>query len=305
MRSLSRRGVSLSEAIIACFILTFAMMITASLFHSALNHSVRIDRKQKAARVAEQQVELIRSWSRAHHGTNGDLSFVEGWSAYDGVVAESPDNPGYTVATTVEPYELFSPSKEFEKINFAAMEDENFPNDQIDPNDPSDKRKLADSAYLETVTVSWGTRTGERLTTRTLVTDPVRDHGWDANNASKAITLEYHTGGSWGNSAPGFLAKNASLKLRAFVEDRKGEAVDNAVVTWYVDPDCTGKGTIVSLPQNPERAVFTNMVKIDQDPDVTGEELTVHTGGRVRLVARVRLGGIEAVKKTPYIQLGE
>lgn len=301
----TERGVSLPEAIIACFILTFAMIITATLFHNALNHSVRIDRKQRAARVAQQQVERIRSWSRANHGTNGELGFTEGWSTYDGVVAEAPDNPGYTVSTTVEPHELFSPSKEFEKINFAAMEDENFPNDQIDPDDPNDKRKLADSAYLVTVTVSWGNGVGERLTTRTLVTDPVRDHGWDANNASKAITLEYRTGGAWGSSSPAFLAKNDSVRLRAFVEDRKGESVDNAVVTWYVDPDCTGKGTIVSLPQNPERAIFTNLVKIDKDPDVDGDELTVHTGGRVRLVARVRLGGIEAVKKSPYIQLGD
>jgi len=293
------RGVSLAEAIIACFILAFAMLVSGALYHTALQHSVRIDRKQRAARVAEQQVERIRSWSRANHGTNGTLNFTEGWETFDGVTEDDPRNPGYTVNTKIEPRDLFSPSSEFERINFAALEDDNIPDDS------TQQRQLGDSTYLVTVTVSWGVSAAERLVTRTLLADPVRDHGWNANDAAKAISLKYSTGGSWSDSPPAFLAKNATLNVRANVEDRNGETVENSVVTWYIDPDCTGKGTIVSFPNQPERARFINEVIVDPNPDVSGDELTVLTGGQVVLVSRVRLGGVEAVQKTPPITLGE
>lgn len=293
-RQRERRGVSLGEAIIACFVLTFAMLISASLYHTALQYSVRIDRKQRAARVAEQRVEEIRSWSRQHHGTNGELAFSEGWEAYQDVQTEDPDNPGYQIHTDVEPKALFSPSSEFEEVFFAAQEDENIPNDS------ELKRTLGDSSYLVTVTVTWGPSAAERLVTSTLVTDPVRDHGWDANNAHQAITISYGNGGGWNASAPASIGPNGQLQVRAEIQDRHGELVRNPVVQWYVDPDCTGKGTLVSLPDSAERATFINRVEIEK-PD--GTTLNVLTGGSVRLVARVRLGGIEAVRATPLINL--
>ncbi len=301
--SLARRGqrgiASLGETVLACFVLLFAMLVSSSLYSSALNHSVRIDRKQRAARVAEQQIERIRSWSRANHGTNGDLEFDEGWNTFNGVTAPDPDNPGYTVSTTITPKDLFSPSSEFEQINFAALEDDTIPDDS------PQQRTLGNSSYLATVTVSWGAGAANRLVTRTLLTDPVRDHGWDANNSGNAITIEYFNGGSWSNAAPTFLPRGGQLPLRALIEDRHGEPVENPVVTWYIDPDCTGNGIIRSQPDTPERATFRNEFEVDQDPDVNGDELTVYTGGQVVLVSRVRLGGVEAVQKSPPITLGE
>ena len=98
------RGVTLAETIIACFVLTFAMLVSSALFHTALQHSVRIDRKQRAARIAEQRVEELRSWSRANHGTNGNLEFGIGWDAFNGIV-EDPENPGYQVETEIEEIE--------------------------------------------------------------------------------------------------------------------------------------------------------------------------------------------------------
>jgi hypothetical protein len=292
------RGVSLAETIIACFVLTFAMLVSAALFHTALQHSVRIDRKQQAARISEQKVEELRSWSRANHGTNGELNFTQGWNAFEGTQTD-PDNPGYEISTEIDSYDLFSPASEFERINFAAMEDENIPDDS------EQQRRLDDSAYLATITVSWGSSVTERIVTRTIFADPVRDHGWDAEEADKAISLEFRTSGSWGNSPPVFLGANDSFNARAFVEDKNGERVENAVITWYVDPDSTGNGTIVSQPNRPERATFTNVVEVDADPSDGTPGLKTQTGGEIRLVARVRLGGIEAFKKTPKVRLAE
>ena len=298
------RGVTLAETIIACFVLTFAMLVSTALFHTALQHSVRIDRKQRAARIAEQRVEELRSWSRANHGTNGDLDFWVGWDAFNGTV-EDPDNPGYQVDTAIQTdYELFSPASEFEKINFAALEDENVPDPDPDA-PPPPKRTLADSAVLATIIVSWGNSPAERIVTRTLFADPVRDHGWEPEEAGKAITLEYNAGGSWGSSPPSFLGPNQDFNARAFVQDKGGQSVENAVITWYVDPDSTGNGTIRSRPDQPERAKFINVVKIDPDPTDPSDDLNTFTGGRVRLVARVRLGGIEAFQRSPWVNLGE
>lgn len=292
------RGVSLAETIVACFVLTFGMLVSVALFHTALQHSVRIDRKQLAARIAEQQIESLRAWSRASHGTNGELAFSQGWSTLEGA-KEDPDNPGYVVETEFKEHDLYSPASEFEKINFAALEDENVDDDS------TDKRTLDNSAYLATITVSWGDGPGEKIVTRTIFGDPVRDHGWDPEEAGKAISLEYQQSSSWEEDSPELLAANASLRVRAFIEDKNGAPVDNAVITWYVDPDSTGNGTINSNPDNPEQATFINVVEVDPDPSDGNPGLKTQTGGSVRLVARVRLGGIEAFKKTPPIDLGE
>ena len=297
------RGVTLAETIIACFVLTFAMLVSSALFHTALQHSVRIDRKQRAARIAEQRVEELRSWSRANHGTNGNLEFGIGWDAFNGIV-EDPENPGYQVETEIEEnYELFSPASEFEQINFAALEDENVPDpDPEDPPDDNLKRTLDNSAVMATITVSWGESAAERIVTRTLFADPVRDHGWDPEEAGRAITLEFSPGGS---SPPGFLGKSQEFTARAFVQDRNGEKVENAVITWYVDPDSTGNGTIQSTPNRPERAKFINVVTVDPDPTDESDDINTFTGGRVRLVARARLGGIEAFQKSAWVNLGD
>jgi hypothetical protein len=292
------RGVSLAETIIACFVLTFAMLVSAALFHTALQHSVRIDRKQKAARISEQRVEQLRSWSRANHGTNGELDFTEGWDDFQGVET-APDNPGYEVETEVVPYNLFSPASEFEKINFAALEDENIPDTS------TQKRTLGSSAYLATITVSWGDSTAQEIVTRTIFADPVRDHGWDPEEAQKAISLEYRSTGDWGGTPPASLPAGQSFFARAFVKDKNGETVENAVVTWYVDPDSTGNGTIITQPNSPERVRFRNEVEVDPDPSDSTPGLKTQTGGRVRLVARVRLGGVEAFQKTPSVRLGD
>ena len=296
-----RRGVTLAETIIACFVLTFAMLVSTALFHTALQHSVRIDRKQRAARISEQRVEELRSWSRANHGTNGTLDFWVGWDSFVGTV-DAPDNPGYEVKTEIDTnHELFSPASEFEEINFAAMEDDNIP-DPDPSKPPPPKRTLADSAVLATITVSWGKSSAERIVTRTLFADPVRDHGWKPDEAGKAISMEFNPGGS---SPPGFLGKDQQFTARAFVQDKNGEKVENAVITWYVDPDSTGNGTIISTPDKPERARFVNRVTVDPDPTTPGDELNTFTGGRIRLVARVRLGGIEAFQKSQWVDLGD
>jgi hypothetical protein len=293
------RGVTLAEAIIASFVLTAAMAVSAALYHTALQYSVRIDRRHLAARAAERKVEEIRAWSRNNHGTNGSLEFNEGWDTFDGTDVDDPEFPGYKVHTEVEQVPLYSPSSEFEEIRFSALEDENIPDDL------DEKRVLNDSSYLLTVTASWDTGPENRVVTRILVTDPVRDHGWSNENADQAIELTYSTGGGFGSSCPATLAVGQDFRLSAVVKDGHGQLVENPAVQWYVDPKSTGNGTIVTAPSHPDRARFINEVKVERTPGNPGSAVIVHTGGQVSIVARVRLGGVEAIHKSPAIGLAD
>jgi hypothetical protein len=270
--------------------MTAAMVVSAALYHSALNHSVRIDRMHRAAQVVDRRIEQIRAWSQEQHGTNGPLEFTQGWGAYDGQVTSDPEYPEFEITTRVIASDLYSPSSAFEEISFAALADDTVPDAFKDR-----KRMLNSSSYLLEVTSRWGPGPKDIFTARTLIADPVKDYGWPPDEAHKAIDL---------SDPPDSLAPNQTTIITATVKDANGKIVRNAVVQWYVDSKSTGNGTIAVSPQRPDRCEFTNQVEVDKDPDVDGDELTVHTGGSVRVVARVRLGGVEAINKTDVISLG-
>lgn len=288
MKLSARRGVSLAEAIIACFILTAAMAVSAALYHTALGHSVRIDRMHRASQVVDRRMEQIRAWSRDQHGTNGTRDFGD-WDRFHGETFTDSEYPEFEVSTSIETKELFSPSSEFEKKTFAAQADDTVDRSLLEP-----KRQLAVSSYMLTVEAKWGNGPKDRFTARTLLTDPVKDYGWPPNEGHRAVEL---------SSVPSVLRPNEEIELQATIKDAANRVVRNAVVQWYVDPKSSGKGTITTDPMRSDRATFKNAVIVDKDPDVEGDELTVQTGGSVQIVARVRLGGIEAINKTRSIEL--
>ena len=289
MRQRVTQGVSLAEAIVACFILTAAMAVSAALYHTALGHSVRIDRTHRACRAVERRLEEIRAWSRDNHGTNGSLEFGD-WGSFPGAVSRDSEYPEFEIRTAIDRKDLFSPSSAFEVINFAAQAD-----DTVSRADKGEKRQLADSSYTVTVEAKWGDGPKDHFVARTLLADPVKDYGWESGQAYQAVEL---------TSAPAYLAPNARASFQATIKDARGRAVRNAVVQWYVDPKSSGKGTIETNPARSDSATFINAVEVDKDPDVLGDELTVQTGGTAVIVARVRLGGVEAVNRTTPIALG-
>ncbi len=246
MRRASRiRGFSLAETIIACFILVSAMLVSSSLYNVALTHSSRIDKRYRAARVAERHLEEIRAWSLAQHGTGGELTFDQGWEAYNGVAVEDEEEPGYFVTVTAAPQPLFSPSSEFEKAYFGSMEDENVPEDL--PETPQAQKVLNGSVYDVSVQVAWGDTPGERLTSRTRLTDPCRDLGWDPDDPddrNAAIEFTYSTG----VNPPTNLAAGASFWVECSIKDVEGARVKNPVVQWYLSGTRTGAGTLSLTP---------------------------------------------------------
>ncbi len=293
------KGVSLAEAIVACFILTTAMAVSAALYHSALKHSARIDKMHRATRAIDRRIEKIRAWSRDVHGTNGLLAFDEGWSGdiiAPGVDSEYPEvEVSVSLAEDLPPterskhyYQLLSPSSAFEEVHFAAQADQT-----VADEDKEKKRVLNDSAQLLVVTGKWGEGPKEKLVARFLLTDPVKDYGWSPDEAFRAIKFEGVTSS---------LGKNSSITITARVEDRKGKAVKNAVVSWYIDPASKGKAQLETHPSLSDRVTLTNKVRVKR-PSKT--DMVAYTGGWVQVVARVRLGGIEAVNKTTRIELSQ
>lgn len=282
-------GVSLAEGIIACFILTAAMAVSAALYHSALNHSVRIDRLHRASRAVDRKIEEIRAWSRDAHGTNGTLSFTEGWERFS-AEATDPEYPEMKVSVEILDQALLSPSSAFEEVRFAAQAD-----NTVAETAKNEKRTLMESAKMLVITGKWGEGPKDKLVTRFLLADPVKDYGWRPEEAFQAIKFA---------SVPTTLARDATRTISAEIVDRNGRAVKNAVISWYIDPASQGKALLETHPSRSDRVVLTNVVKVDSDPDVDGYELTTHTGGWIQVVARVRLGGIEAVNKTARIELG-
>jgi hypothetical protein len=285
----SARGISLAEAIVACFVMTAAMVVSAALYNSALMHSVRIDRMHRAAQAVDRRIEEIRAWSREQHGTNGPDEFTSGWSAYDNVETVDPEYPEFTIITRVTARDLFSPSSAFEDKAFAAQADETVPQEL-----KSQRRQLNNSSYMLEVEGRWGEGPRDAFVARTLIADPVKDYGWEPDEAYRAIEL---------SSTPSSMAPEASIFITAAVKDANGAVVRNAVVQWYVDPKSTGNGTLRVDPRRPERCEFINQVRVEKNPDDPDDVIEVYTGGYVRVVARVRLGGVEAINKTNPIRL--
>ena len=284
-------GVSLAETIIACFILTGAMLVSGALFHTALNYSVKIDKKYVASRVAERRLEEIKSWSRQVHGTNGDLEFAAGWEAYHNSVFDDPQNPGFRVETTVEDKVLFSPSSAFEQVFFASQEEQT--------STTVEKRWLEGSAKIVSSTAIWGLGASDRLTLTCLIADPGKDFGWDEENLDNAIQITLLNGAS----PPGTLAMNQEITLKAEVQDAGGAAIRRPAIQWYIDPDSTGNGTLTTRPRYPDRVTFQNVIRVNTDPGNPGAFVNTYPGGQVRIVARARLGGVDAVKATFPITL--
>lgn len=288
------RGVSLAEAIIACFVLVGALVVSGSIFHTALRYSVRIDQRFVASRVAERRLEEIKSWSRNVHGTNGTLEFNEGWAAYEGVEVEDPDNPGYLVRTEVtHNTPFFSPSTAFESGNvlFASQEDTT--------SDVLESRVIDSSIKQVTATARWGDSPTERVSVTSLVAEPNKDYGFDEENADDAITITLDNGAP----VPTTLAMNQEITLLAELEDANGVKVRRPAIQWYIDPDSTGDGTMNTRPRNPDLVRFQNVVLVNTDPNNPSAVIPVHGGGQVRIAARARLGGVDVVKLTPPITL--
>lgn len=131
------RALSLTETIIASFLLIAGFLLMSTLFHSALQYGARVDSLQTAVLLAEKRMEEIRAWSFATHGAGG-TSFTN-WSGVPSAGTD-PDYPGYAITVGSNAHTLDSPCSEFESLY------------------GGNERSFTRTCRLVTVTVAWGAR---------------------------------------------------------------------------------------------------------------------------------------------------
>ena len=97
-----RRGLSLIETLIALFIITFAVLEMAALFHSALEGSKRASQVSLASTIASKRMAEVIYWA-------GDGNNFSNWTSIDG--AEGPDTqfPDFLVRSDSEMSTQYSP----------------------------------------------------------------------------------------------------------------------------------------------------------------------------------------------------
>ncbi len=199
---------SLSEVVLAIFLLTAVVLMFVGTFHRALGYRRWSQRQMEATLLARSELDQLRLWAR--NSTN----FSSDWSTKIGSKTR-PDHPGFTVLTERGPArELLSPASSLE----------------VPSGDP---RRFPASAFPVAVEVAWsanGPRDRVRLTT--LISEPNRLDPAD----DLTIRLDRVSG-------PNPLSGQQEADYRATALLPGGAPVD-AMFFWSVVP-MTGNATLL------------------------------------------------------------
>jgi len=207
-----RRGLSLVEAIIAIFILTFGFIIMARLFDAALHYEAASDAQQMAVVLANSQMDKIRAWNWATHcPANPTTVLFSDWTT----VPRSPDPnfPEFNIAVAYQNAAIYSPCSQM----------------QIAANPVGQRRVLSNTGMWVAVTVSWG---GSKNTfeLESLVTAPPAQLG-------AAMTCNF-------NPPLATLTETLGETLVPTVQDATGQVVPDVCFLWSFDPNDEGYGTL-------------------------------------------------------------
>lgn len=183
---MTRRGLTITEAIIAIFILAAGFIITARCFNNALQYSATTTTRQEAVICAQNRLRAMRAWSRTHHFPRG-TSTMDDWGPYaaGGPVADVAD-PRYQITTTITQPEYYNPCTRFESLEIAANTD----------------YKITQMRRQITVTASWGSGANRQVVLTTMICAPPPIHA----------TTTPHTLAN-GYSSRGLVGKLAQMML--------------------------------------------------------------------------------------------
>lgn len=193
------------ETVVAIFVITFAILIMAALFRTALEGAKRARKVTVANVLANKRMEEIIYW--AGEGTN-----FTNWVAIDGVSGPDAQFPDFTVRSDTEAYLIYSPCSESET---------RFPADQ--------RRTLAASARKIRVRVTWSPTTDARnkVDLISVVGAP----------AQKLASVQID------GPDPSPLAALSNATLTAGARDPGGQNITDLFYHWNLSP-LTGYGSI-------------------------------------------------------------
>lgn len=224
---MKQRAVSLAETVIAIFILMAAIAVMTLTLHVGLRHQGHTERRMLAVQLARKKLAELRAWVRTPTTGSGrhfdDL--LSDWKTFVG--SGDPDYPGYIVASTIVPHQLFSPCSSME-APYVPL---------------NTSRRMDSSAKKVKISVIDPAEPGWTATMVTVVCDPTRDLA--AVNAvhllvNGAVPANFTpSGNNLQLPNPG-----SYLDMRAEAICPDGRAVPDMFFDWYVVP-LGGSGTVL------------------------------------------------------------
>lgn len=206
----------------ASFLLLTAISMSVWLLDSALRAEVENDRRIRAAAIAQNRLEEIRSYA--------DSSFGTGLALFDGLDVPATEDPSLTVSTRAERKTLYMPCSELES---QYSDTATFP--------APEPKVLKRSVWQVEVSVSWSSRPGDRVQLVSYIGD------WREPDFSVSISP----------SSAQTVNALATREFRASTRDSAGNPIDDLVYTWYVNP-LDGMGSISEVSRDGRLCLYKN-----------------------------------------------
>lgn len=266
------RGFSLTETVIAAFLLLMGFLLVFSLFHVSLQYSSRVEQQALATMVAEKNLDAVRIW--AQEG-GGPFNFEGDWSAFDDVTFPDPDYPDMQVHVKVEPFrEVDTPSSALEAPH------------------AGNERRMRSVLVPLRVEVSWDpSDPSRRVRLDSYVAEAPRQF---RATAPLVVTAA--------GAVPSPVPQDATVFFEVEAFDANGNEIQDLMVAWSVEPvgvgplGIPGNGTLVPATRDGRRIGFQNRYR-------NSAGVWVHTGGECVLRARARYGGVMRTQDSQVLQL--
>lgn len=221
-----RPGLTLTETVVASFVMLSVFAITATLFHQALRYSGQVENQLRGNQLAQENLEAVRRWS----STYANWALLEATYAPQ-TISQSP----YTIVITAAPVQLASPCQSFESAY------------------PVGNRKLFQaSAKLVQVEVQ---QRGSRFRLNTLISEPRRELASPPQLELTAVA---------GDPAA-TVAKDGTLTYQASLRDVNNLTIPDIQFRWYTH-SIDGDGTVRPLNRSGDRADFCHQVRLPGMP---------------------------------------
>lgn len=257
------RGLTLSETVIALFLMASATLIVIGLFHYGLRSAGRAKDVSIAVRLAENKLVEIQEWA-----TDAD-NFYSNWATYDGVTTVDSDFPGYNIFVDCDPgnYTIFTPCTDLE----AAYA----------PN----QRRMTESVVPVEISVSWGDRSPSK--THTLVTrigSPYQPVG----------VLEIQRVGGDPDPVP----PEGEVLFEAVLKDTSGRAIPDVTFNWAQKPGSSRGQFSITGGRNRNTSRLVNRYGTDDTSGLPYSQL-----GNTKVRAYYRYHGVPDYEDSASISL--
>lgn len=265
---MSRRGLSLSETVVALFLLLVAAAIFFTLLNRTLHYQSRSRTQMLATWAAQRRLAQLQSGAR---GLGAAFYSPASWAPLLAGPIADPDAPGVQLQAQVVDHVVDSPCSALESIFTAGS-----------------RRTVARGVKRLQITASWGSATTQRVVLYSLIGGPVPPIA--------SLTVQQISGGS-----P--VPPNGSIDLSAQAYDSGGQPVPDLVYLWYCKP-ISGSATVEPIDRAGRTGRLTHRIRrpdgsyISFGPDPL-------TGGprRCKVRVRVRANGIDTWGESSEILL--